>query len=70
MFLLHHLAATSDSLTEKSMLLLFNAYPDSIQIPDKNGMLPFHHAFLNQGVASLEVLMLFISSYPEAVKCF
>ncbi len=39
MFLLHHLAATSDSLTEKSML-------------------------------SLEVLMLFISSYREAVKCF
>jgi hypothetical protein len=66
---LYHLAATSDILTEKSLLHLFNAYPESIQTPDKYGMLFFHHACLNQPT-SLEVLMLLIHLYPEAVKCF
>ena len=37
-----------------------------IRIPDKYGMLPFHHACLNHAV-SLEVLMLFVSLFPEAV---
>jgi ankyrin repeat protein len=44
MFPLHHLAASSESLTEKCLLLLFSSYPESIQTPDKYGMLPFHHA--------------------------
>jgi ankyrin repeat protein len=66
---LHHLAATSENLKVKSLQLLVNVYPESTQTPDKNGMLPFHHACLNQAL-SLEVLMLFISLYPEALKYF
>jgi ankyrin repeat protein len=67
LFPLHHLAASSDCLREKSLLLLFNAYPESIRTPDNNGILPFHHACLNHAV-SLDVLMLFVSLYPEAVN--
>jgi ankyrin repeat protein len=69
MLLLHHLAASSDCLTEESVLFLVNANPDSIRTPDKYDMLPFHHACLNRAL-SLDVLMLFVSLYPEGVKIF
>jgi hypothetical protein len=69
MFPLHFLATSFDSLSEKPLLLLLNAYPESIRTPDRYGMLPFHHACLNQAL-SLEVLMLLVSLYPEAVKGF
>ncbi len=69
MFPSHHLAASSDCFTKKSLLLFFNSYPEGIRAPDINGMLPFHHACLNQAIP-LEVLMLFVSLYPEAVKRF
>jgi hypothetical protein len=55
------------SITEK--LILSNAYPESIQTPDKYVIPPFLYACLNQAL-SLEVLMLFVSLYPEALKCF
>ena len=66
---LHHLAASSDALTEQSLIFLVNAYSESIRTADKYGMLPFHHACLNQAL-SLEVLMILLSFYPEAVRCF
>jgi ankyrin repeat protein len=66
MFPLHHLAASSDCLTERSLLLLFNAYPESIRSPDKYRMLPFHHACLNQAV-SLDILMHILNLFPTAV---
>ncbi len=66
---LHHLAASSHTLTEQSLLFLVNAYPDSIRTADKYSMLPFHHACFNQALSS-EVLMILLSLYPEAVKCF
>jgi ankyrin repeat protein len=65
---LYHLAASSECLTEKSLLLVLNANPESIHTLDINGMLPFHHACQNEAV-SVQVLMLFLSLYPEAVKC-
>jgi ankyrin repeat protein len=64
---LHHLTASSDSLTEQSLLFLVNAYSESIRTADKYGMLPFHHACLNQAL-SLEVLMILLNLYPEAVR--
>jgi ankyrin repeat protein len=66
---LHHAVASSGSLREKSLLILVNAYPDSIRTADKYGMLPFHHACLNQAL-SLEILMILLSLYPEAMRCF
>jgi ankyrin repeat protein len=66
---LHRLVASSHTLTEQFLLFLVNAYPDSIRTADKYGMLPFHHACLNQELA-VEVLMILLSLYPEAVKCF
>jgi ankyrin repeat protein len=66
MFPLHQLAASSESLTEKSLLLLFNSYPESIRTPDKYGMLPFHHACLNEAL-SLELLMLLFNLFTAAV---
>jgi hypothetical protein len=66
---LHHAVASSHALREQSLLILVNAYPDSIRTADKYGMLPFHHACLNQ-VSSIEVLMILLSVYPEAVRCF
>jgi ankyrin repeat protein len=69
MFPLHHLAASSDALTEQSLLFLINTYPESIRTADKYCMLPFQHACLNQAL-SLEVLMILLSLYSEAVRFF
>jgi hypothetical protein len=66
---LHHLVASSNPLTEQFLLNLVNAYPGSIGTADKYDMLPFHHACLNQAL-SVEVLMILLSWYPEAVRCF
>ena len=66
---LHHLAARSDALTEQSLLFLVNSYFESIRTADKYDMLPFHHACLNQAL-SLEVLMILLNLYPEAVRYF
>ncbi len=69
MLLLHHAVARSGALTEHSLLILVNAYPKSIRTADIYGMLPFHHACLNQAL-SVEVLMILLSFYPEAVRYF
>lgn len=64
---MHRLANFShDSLSDKTLQLLANAYPESIMLVDKNGMLPFHHACLNPA-STLEVLILFINLSPEVV---
>ncbi len=66
---LHRLASRSNNLTVKALNLLVDAYPESITLPDKFGMLPFHHACLNEA-SSLEVLMFFINSFPESLEVF
>ncbi len=66
---LHHLAASSHTFTEKSLLLLVNAYPGSIGTADMYDMLPFHHACLNNTL-TLEVLMILLRFYPEAARHF
>jgi ankyrin repeat protein len=63
---LHHLMASSVSVSEKGLQLLICAYPESIYKTDKYGMVPFHYACQNQAV-SLEVLMLLIQLFPEAL---
>ena len=63
---LHHLAASSKTLTEKSLQLLVGTYPESIMASDNCGMLPFHYACLNQDL-SLEALIFFISLSPEVI---
>jgi ankyrin repeat protein len=66
---LHHLAASSASLSVESLQLFVNVYPESIATEDNRGMLPTHYACLNQTL-SLDVLMLFLKLYPEAIKNF
>jgi ankyrin repeat protein len=66
MLALHHLAASSKTLTEKSLQLLVGTYPESIMASDNCGMLPFHYACLNQDL-SLEALIFFISLSPEVI---
>jgi ankyrin repeat protein len=66
LLLLHDLLANSTYLSEKSVRLLVNMFPKSIATPNKYGMLPFHCACLNP-VASIEILMLFISFSPEVL---
>lgn len=61
---LHYLAARTNGLSEKSLKLMVDAYPESISSADKFGVLPFHYACMNQD-SSLEVLMLFINFSPE-----
>lgn len=63
---LHRLAASSASVSEKSLQVLVDAYPESITSVDKDGMLPFYYACLNP-VSSLGVIFLFLMSFPEAV---
>jgi ankyrin repeat protein len=63
---LHHLMASSVSVSEKGLRLLICAYPESIFKTDKYGMVPFHYACQNQAL-SLEVLMLLIQLFPEAL---
>jgi ankyrin repeat protein len=61
---LHRLVANSNTLSEQPLQLLIDIYPESITSPDKNGMLPFHHACLNEA-SSLEVLMLFVNFFSR-----
>lgn len=63
---LHRLAACSKHLSEKSLLLLAKAYPESLTSPDKYGILPFHYACLNPE-SSVELLMLYIHMCPEII---
>jgi hypothetical protein len=66
---LHYLAATSNGLSEQSMKILVDAYPESLSSPDRYDLLPFHYACLNQH-SLLEVLMLFESSSGQRTGKF
>jgi ankyrin repeat protein len=66
MFLLHQRAASSVGFDAASFNFLFHAYPDSILIPDNNGMLPFHHACLNKA-SSVDTLMSFLMLFPGSI---
>jgi ankyrin repeat protein len=66
---LHYLVAKVVNLSEESLQLFLDAYPDSAMTKDKYGMLPFHHACLNP-FSSLEVLMVFINMNPEIVSSY
>jgi len=47
--------------------ILHDAYPEAIQMHDSSGLLPIHHAYLNEA-SSLDVLMLLLKLYPESIK--
>lgn len=68
-YLVHSCAGKTPHTTICSfplMRFLLHTYPDSAQTLDHYGMLPFHHACLNPNV-SLDVLMLFLTYYPDCV---
>mmetsp|Transcript_25636 Transcript_25636/g.36754 ORF Transcript_25636/g.36754 Transcript_25636/m.36754 type:complete len:262 (-) Transcript_25636:226-1011(-) len=66
MALLHRQAAQSKGLSVIIFHILLNAYPEAIQLTDKSGLLPLHHACLNE-MSSLDVIMLFVKCYPESI---
>ena len=56
---LHFQAAHSKTLTVNFLKFLIAAYPDSIDVRDNRGMLPFQYAFINKSL-SVDVLMYFV----------
>jgi len=56
---LHFQAAHSKFLTVSFVKFLIAAYPDSIDVRDNRGMLPFQYTFLNKSL-SVDVLMYFV----------
>jgi hypothetical protein len=49
-----------------------DAYPDSISVPDYNGMLPLHHACLNHCSCEInwnceDVLFTLLKRYPDSL---
>jgi ankyrin repeat protein len=66
MLLLHH-QACSRSASINLFRLLFKACPESIASTDKRGMLPLHHACMNSGLLSLDIIQKFIHYYPESI---
>ena len=67
MVLLHRQAAHIKGLSVRSLNILHDAYPEAIQMQDSLGLLPIHHASLNEA-SSLDVLMLLLKLYPESIK--
>jgi ankyrin repeat protein len=67
MVLLHRQAAHIKGLSVRSLNILHDAYPEAIQMQDSSGLLPIHHASLNEA-SSLDVLMLLLKLYPESIK--
>jgi len=59
MLSLHFQAAHSQSLTVSSLKFLIAAYPDSIDVRDDRGMLPFQYAFINKSL-SVDVVSYFV----------
>jgi hypothetical protein len=43
-----------------------DAYPDSISVPDYNGMLPLHHACLNNWNCK-DILFTLLKRYPDSL---
>ena len=64
--LLHRHAKYSEGFTVISLHPLFNAYPKSIHEQDNHGMLPFHHACLNQE-SSVDIMMSLLQFHPESI---
>jgi ankyrin repeat protein len=67
MLLLHREAAHVRGLNVEMLPILFQANPEAIRLQDKSGLLPIHHASLNQ-VSSLDTLMLLVKLYPESIE--
>ena len=66
MLLLHRQAADSKWLSVGMLQILCDAYPESIQLKDKFGLLPIHYAYLNEWT-SIDTLMFLLTRYPESV---
>lgn len=67
MFPLHQLVARSEGFNKEALLLYFDANPEVIALPDNSGMLPLHHACLNEG-SSIENLMLLVKMCPASLE--
>ena len=66
MLLLHRQAVHFKGLSVKSLNMLFDAYPEAIRMQDDSGLLPIHHACLNES-SSLDVLLSLFQLYPESI---
>lgn len=66
MVLLHHVARCTKDFSVNGLDFLVNLNSDSVLLPDRDQMLPFHHACLNS-TTSLDVLMRFLQLYPEGI---
>ena len=66
MLLLHRQAAHLKGLCVGVLPFLLKANPEAIQLHDKSGLLPIHHACLNDA-SSLDTLMLLVKLYPESL---
>jgi len=64
---LHHIASCSAYLTEKPCQLFVDMFPESILCPNKNGLLPFHHAYLNDAT-TIDVSLCFLSLFLESLQ--
>ena len=67
MLLLHREAAHVRGLNVEILPILFQANPEAIRLQDNSGLIPIHHASLNQ-VSSLDALMLLVKLYPESIE--
>jgi hypothetical protein len=54
------------NVTEDVINFVTDAYPDSISVPEYNGMLPLHHACLNNW-NSEDVLFTLLKQYPDSL---
>ena len=66
MLLLHREASHFSGLNVELLPILLRAYPEAIRFHDKLGLLPIHHASLNEA-SSLDALMLLLKFYPESI---
>jgi ankyrin repeat protein len=66
MMLLHREVASTDGSDPNILGFLVKANPSSVTAPDNCGMLPFHHACLNEA-SSIETLMFLLQQYPECL---
>ena len=66
MTLLHRQAAHSKGLCVGALPFLVNAFPEATRLQDKSGLLPIHHACVNE-MSSVDALMLLIKLHPECL---
>lgn len=66
MLLLHRQAAHSKGLSVKILPFLFKAYPEAVRVQDNLGLLPIHHACLNES-SSLGIIMSLVKLYSESI---